>query len=322
LQINLFYSEGFKRHCPEPSHPESPLRSEAIFKFLLSGPLKERIKLRTPRKATFEELYLVHEKDYLLALEEACFQGRFSFGGADNQISFDTFEVARLAAGAALEAVNLAREGEKISFCPVRPPGHHALPGRALGFCFLNNCALAARYWLEYGGISRLVILDWDAHHGNGIQEIFYEDPRVLYISLHEDPRLSFPGTGFPEERGAGPGKGYNFNFPFPAGADDKKYLELFHKKIIPLLETFAPEGIIIACGFDAHRDDDFSLLNLTSQAFYEMSKLLGNFAGCRNIPLISLLEGGYDLESLVVCAERHLQGLVEGLKESAKRAP
>ena len=322
MKINLFYTEDFKRHRPEPTHPESPLRAEAIYKFLLSGPLKEEIETQTPRTATFEELSLVHEKDHLLAFEEACLRGRSTFGGSDNQISFDTFEVARLAAGAALTAVDLACRGEKISFCPVRPPGHHALPNRALGFCFLNNCALAARYWLSRYGATRLAILDWDAHHGNGIQEIFYEDPRVLYVSLHEDPRQSFPGTGRPEERGAGPGEGYNFNFPLPPGAGDEKCLEIFEQEIMPLLEDFSPAGLIIACGFDAHRDDELSFLNFTSQAFYEMSKRLGGFARAKDISVISLLEGGYELEALVVCAERHLQGLWEGLRGAAEKAP
>ncbi len=320
MKIHIFYSEDFKRHRPEPSHPENPLRVEAVYKFLLSGPLKDLLVSHRPREATFEELSLVHTKEYLLALEEACLKGKPSFGGPDNQISFDTFEVARLAAGAVCEAVALAAQGEKLIFCPVRPPGHHALPGRAMGFCFVNNCALAAKYWLVNHGARKLAILDWDAHHGNGIQEIFYEDPSVLYLSIHEDPHSSFPGTGFPEERGAGEGLGSNFNFPLPPGTGDKEVLELFEEEVLPLLAEFSPEGLIIACGFDAHRDDDLSLFNFTSRAFYEMSQKLGAFAGELNIPIVSVLEGGYELEALVVCAERHLTGLLEGFKGSARK--
>ena len=321
MKINLFYSEEFKRHQTDPYHPESPLRTEAIYKFLLNGPLKEEIVIRKPRKASFEELCLVHTRDYLLSFEEFCLQGKSTFGGPDNQICFDTFEVASLAAGAGLEAVDLLQKGEKFAFSVVRPPGHHALPERALGFCFLNNCALAARYWISRYGVRKIAILDWDAHHGNGIQEIFYEDPQVLYISLHEHPARNFPGTGFPEEKGAGKGKGYNFNFPLPPEAKDDTYLGIFESQVLPLLEKFSPDGIIIACGFDAHRDDDLSFLNLTSWAFYQMSFKLGEISAGLEAPVLSILEGGYDLEALVVCAERHLAGLLEGYITLKNRA-
>ncbi len=316
LKIGLLYHEDFKRHQPSPEHPEGPWRSEAVFRFLLSGPLAQRLKPKEPRPATFEELELVHEEAYLLRLEEACLRGDSHLGSQDNELSFDTFEVARLAAGAALEAVELVKKGEPLVFSPLRPPGHHALPAGPLGFCFFNNCALAARYWLEAYGARRLLVLDWDAHHGNGIQDIFYEEDRIFYLSLHEDPRRSFPGTGFPEERGRERGLGFTLNLPLPLGAGDEEVLSLFREKVLPVLRDYAPEGVIIAAGFDSHRDDDLSFLNLTSKGYYGMAKLLGREAKRLGAPVISLLEGGYEPEALVVSVERHLVGLIEGLEE------
>ncbi len=211
----LLYTSAFKRHGFSDGHPESPLRVEAIVRFLASGPLAAHLETVEPRPASFDELLLVHAEEYLLRLEEACLQGLSFIDDPDNEISFDSFETARLAAGAALKAVDLVEKGAPVALCPVRPPGHHATRHRALGFCLLNNAALAARYWQENFG-RRVLVLDWDAHHGNGIQEAFYEDPQVLYVSLHEDPAQSFPGTGFAEERGRGAGEGYTLNVPSP----------------------------------------------------------------------------------------------------------
>ncbi len=310
LKIPFLYTPAFKRHGFSDGHPESPLRVEAIVRFLASGPLAPRLETVEPRAASFEELLLVHTEDYLLRLEEACLQGLSSIDGPDNEISPDSFEVARLAAGAALKAVDLVEKGYPLALCPVRPPGHHALPGRALGFCLLNNVALAARYWQENFG-RRLLILDWDAHHGNGIQEVFYEDPQVFYVSLHEDPQQSFPGTGFPEERGQGAGEGYTLNVPLPLESGDLEILRLFEKIVEPAVEGFSPEGIVLACGFDGHREDDFSFLNLSTQVFEELSCRVRGWQRKFGAPVISVLEGGYHLPSLAASYEAHLCGLL-----------
>lgn len=308
--IPVVYSPEFKFHRPSPEHPEGLWRAEAIVRYLQSGPLRDRIDLIEPEIAPFEILTLVHDPHYLLRFEEACLRGRSYIDGKDNEISFDSYEVARLAAGAVIKAVDLVLEGQKLVFCPVRPPGHHALRERAMGFCFLNNVAIGAKYWQRRRSL-RILILDWDAHHGNGIQEAFYEDPSVFYISLHENPRLSFPGTGFAEERGRGPGEGFNLNLPVPLGEGDAFYLETFEKIITPVVESFRPQGIILAAGFDAHQEDDMSFLSLTTEGFGQLSAFLRRWSLSFNAPVISVLEGGYHPEALVTSAESHLLSLV-----------
>ncbi len=309
-KIPLVYTPDFKKHGLFGNHPESPLRVEAIIRFLSSGSLRPDLEILEPRPASFEHLLLIHEEEYLLRLEEACLRGLSSIDGPDNQISFDSFEVARLAAGAVLEAVELIENrGRSFVFCPVRPPGHHACRGKAMGFCLLNNVAIGARYWQKNYG-RRILILDWDAHHGNGLQEAFYEDPEVFYVSLHEHPARSFPGTGWPEEKGKGAGRGYNLNLPLPLESGDQLFLKLLTEVVEPQVKAFAPQGILLACGFDAHREDDFSFLNLSTAGFGQLSAVVRRWSLALEAPVISVLEGGYHLPSLVAAYETHLRGL------------
>ena len=308
----LVYSPRFQDHDPGQNHPEAPWRSEAVVRFLTAGPLASEMTLVAPSLASFAWLKAVHEESYLMAFEEACLRLKSHFHGGDNGICFDTFEVARLAAGAVIRAVDLVEnEGYSVVFCPVRPPGHHAGPARAQGFCFLNNVAIGVRYWQRNYSPKRILILDWDAHHGNGLQEIFYREKEVFYISFHEDPRLSFPGTGLAVERGAGAGRGYTLNLPLKMGTGDREYLKLLREVISPQVAAFSPQGIIIAAGFDAHRDDDFSFLNLTSQGFKALAAEVRAWSEKFSAPVISVLEGGYEPGALLASAEAHLCGLL-----------
>ncbi len=297
-------------HLTSPGHPDQPLRVEAIVRFLESGDLKPFIKIIPPEEAPFSWIKEVHDLDYIMRLEEACLRGKSYICGRDNEISFDSFSVARLAAGAVIKAVDLVeREGYQLVFCPVRPPGHHAERDRAMGFCFLNNIAIGAKYWQKSYN-RRIVILDWDAHHGNGIQNAFYKEAEVFYISLHENPSYSFPGTGFAEEKGEGIGVGYNLNIPMSLNSGNIEYLKAFQTIVDPAVRSFAPQGIIIAAGFDSHRDDDMSFLNLTTAGFAIMSEYVRKWSEAFSAPVISVLEGGYELESLVASVETHLKVL------------
>ena len=309
-KINIIYSEDFLRHTTSSQHPENPLRVEAIIRFLKAGPLKDCLEFVVPEPVPFEWLTEIHDPFYVMRVEEACLRGRSYICGTDNEICFDSFEVAKLAAGAVLKAVDLAESGAVLCFCPVRPPGHHAERALAMGFCLFNNVAIGARYWQKHYG-RRILILDWDAHHGNGIQNAFYADDQVFYISLHENPRLSFPGTGLAEERGEGPGEGYTLNIPLPLDSGDVAYIEAFENLVDPVVRSFVPEGIILAAGFDAHRDDDMSFMNLTTAGFAEMSEFIRAWSQEFKAPVISVLEGGYALESLTASVETHLRVLV-----------
>jgi len=197
------------------------------------------------------------------------------------------------------------------AFCAVRPPGHHAERDHALGFCFFGNIALGAKYLQEHHGLGRVAIVDWDAHHGNGTQHLLEADPTVLYISLHEDPGACFPGSGRREERGIGPGEGFTLNFPFPPHSRGRDYLDVMEDEVLPALMAFRPECLMISAGFDAHTHDPLTHLHFSQRGYMILGALLTSFAkefcGSR---IISVLEGGYNLEALEDCVFEHLLAL------------
>jgi acetoin utilization deacetylase AcuC-like enzyme len=217
-----------------------------------------------------------------------------------------------LAVGGVFAACDAMMRGEvRNAFCAVRPAGHHAERAQARGFCFFNNVALGAKYLQERYGLARIAIVDWDAHHGNGTQHLLEEDPTVLFISLHEDPGVCYPGTGWKTERGRGAGLGYTLNFPFPPYSRDPDYLEVMDEEVLPALEKFRPDCLMISAGFDAHARDPMSHLRLSQKVYMVMGALLLSFARefCQG-RIISVLEGGYNLEVLEDCVFDHLRVL------------
>lgn len=308
-------------HDTGPDHPESPARISAIVSRLQSGPLAEKITGQAAHMPPRSSLIAVHPEEYLLRFEEAALAGRSYFGHRDNQMCYDTWEAAHFAAGCGLTAIDMLEKNlAEHAFCLVRPPGHHAGSTYALGFCFFNNVVIASRYWRQLFGRQRIAVVDFDAHHGNGIQDAFETDPDGMYISIHEHPTFSFPGTGLSEENGSGPGRGTILNIPLTPGADDAAFLHHLDHDILPAIHRFRPEAMIIAAGFDAHRDDDMSSLMYSTGLFQHIGSSLAT-AARHHCPgrLLSILEGGYHLPSLAAGVESYCQGL---LTESTEEKP
>jgi acetoin utilization deacetylase AcuC-like enzyme len=288
-------------------HPETPQRLTVIQERL--GELREV----PPRRAEWNRVLEAHEESYLLRFEEAALSGRPSLDHSDNRLSYESFEAAFAAAGAGLSAVDLLESGAAVlPFCAVRPPGHHAEKDRAMGFCFLNNSVITARYWRREYGRRRILVFDFDAHHGNGIQQAFEEEAEVLYVSFHEHPTFSYPGTGFAGDRGKGPGEGATINIPLLPGADDDAFRTGLSTVVEPAVESFRPEAIVVSAGFDGHVKDDMSGLAYGTGLFRGLGETVArwsrDYCGGR---LLSLLEGGYHYEALAESVEAYLGGMV-----------
>jgi len=283
----------FEEHDAGRSHPERPARVRAVLEGLDAGAPPDARRRLDPRRATRADLERVHTAAYLDRLESFCAAG----GGrldADTGASVASWEAALLAAGSGLEAVDALERGDGDSaFCAVRPPGHHAVADRAMGFCLLNNVAVTAAALRDRG--ERVLVVDWDAHHGNGTQDIFYADGSVMYVSMHEWPL--YPGTGRLSDSGAGPGAGTTVNFPLPAGATGDVYLGAIDDVVEPLVERFAPTWVLVSAGYDAHRSDPLTGLGLSAGDYVDLTARLMALAPARR--LVVFLEGGYDLEAL-----------------------
>ena len=293
-------------HDPWPGHVESPARLDAIMGELARAPIAG-ITIETPRAATDAEIEAVHQPGYRARL--AGLRGEYAELDPDTAVSPGSWEAATLAAGAAVGAVEAVMRGHAANaFALVRPPGHHARPGAAMGFCLLNNAAVAAEA-ARRAGAERVMILDWDVHHGNGTQEIFAARDDVLYASVHQYP--FYPGTGASEEVGVGPGKGATVNCPLPGGQDDADYGAVFHDLFLPVGRAFAPDLIIVSAGFDAHARDPLAEMGVTERGFAAMASAMAGLAesACGG-KLVLLLEGGYDLGALAMSVRATLEVL------------
>ncbi len=295
-----------KEHDPGPGHPEQPARWDAAVRGLGDHALTPV----APRSATEDELTLCHSRTYIATARRDVASGAHSLSTGDTDICPRSFDVALRAAGTCLNAVDLVMDGKaKNAFCIVRPPGHHASANRGMGFCLFNNIAVAARYAQRKHGVERVAIADWDVHHGNGTQDIFYTDGSVFFFSTHQSPW--YPGTGDARETGEGAGTGCTLNCPFPAGAGKDQILGAFRDKFAPKMDEFRPDLVLISAGFDSRRGDPLGHFVLTDPDFAELTTVMRGIADKHaRGRLVSILEGGYNLDGLAKAVYAHAHSL------------
>jgi acetoin utilization deacetylase AcuC-like enzyme len=310
-QVGFVWHDRCLLHDNGPGHPERPQRLTAIRDGLERSGTLARLLPITPEAAPLEALARVHDEGYVEALQQVCARAPVRLD-PDTGVSEGSWAAALLSAGGGLAAVDAVMEGRaRSAFVCTRPPGHHAERDRAMGFCLFNNIAVAARHAQDRHGVKRVAIVDWDVHHGNGTQHIFDADDTVLYISTHQWP--FYPGTGARGERGRGPGLGTTINLPLPAGSGDEEYERLFETVVIPTIESFEPGLLLISAGFDAHERDPLAGMALTTDGYGKLTTLLRDAARALcDGRIVSLLEGGYDLDALAASVETHLRVLME----------
>ncbi len=312
-KTGLVYGDVYLKHKTGDGHPEKPERLTAIVGRLKKNGLWDQLVLIAPAPAGEEWITAVHSPEHLAKIRKACATaGEDTYvDSSDTPVSRDSCDAALHAAGGVLAAVDAVMEGKVHSaFCAVRPPGHHALKDRAMGFCLLNNVAIAARYVQKKHKLAKVLIVDWDVHHGNGTQDAFDDDPTVFYFSAHRHP--FYPRTGTAGERGRGKAAGTKLNVPLPAGSTDADYRRAFADKLVPAAREFKPDFVLLSAGFDAHRDDPLGGMKLTAEGYAELTRIVRQIAEdhCRG-RLVAVLEGGYGLEGLAASVEAHLRVLM-----------
>jgi len=334
MSVAFITHPDFVAHLTGPGHPERPDRIRAIATAVrdaglldspnpfarvdldfgvLPGANEKLIELPPAAPADEHWLRTVHTAEHIETVRRACAQSAAVLDEGETPVCEESFGVALLAVGAVLEGCDAVMEGRAgRAFCAVRPPGHHAEPDRAMGFCLFANVAIGARYLRQKHDVGRVAIVDFDVHHGNGTQAAFAGDDSVLFISLHQDPRTCYPGSGYASETGVGAGQGFTLNLPFDPGSVDSDYLRVMERDVLPALDGFKPEVLLLSAGFDAHRDDPLAQINLTEDGFWQMTQLLAQCADrhCAG-RVVSALEGGYNLRALGRCVVDHLIGLI-----------
>ncbi|MDP6379950.1 MAG: histone deacetylase [Phycisphaerae bacterium] len=300
----------YKEHLTGSGHPESPQRCDAIAKAIEKAGLMPGLMKLKPRDADEKHILLCHTPEYLKTVKRDVGEGLGQLTTGDTAISKRSLAVAAKAVGGVLGAVDaVVKRKAKNAFCIIRPPGHHATPNRGMGFCIFNNAAIAARYAQTVHKLKRALIVDWDVHHGNGTQDIFYADASVFYFSTHQWP--FYPGTGRPDETGEGKGTGTTLNCPVPAGAGRKEILGAFKDKLVPAADKFKPDIVLISAGFDSRIGDPIGGFRLTDEDFADLTKVMLDIAA-RHAKgrVVSVLEGGYNLAGLASAATAHVKAL------------
>ena len=302
----------YKQHDPGAGHPERPERYDAVIHALEAAGLMPSLPRIQARAATEDEIALCHSRDYIHTAKREIAAGLHELSTGDTNVGLRSFEVALEAAGGVLNTVDAVLTGQaQRAFCVVRPPGHHARPEQGMGFCIFNNIAIAARYAQRKHGADRVLIADWDVHHGNGTQDIFYTDGSVFFFSTHQSPW--YPGTGPASETGEGRGSGCTMNCPFPAGSGRTQIVDAFRRRLVPAADRFKPDLVLISAGFDSRLGDPLGQFTLADSDFKDLTSILleiaSKHAGGR---LISVLEGGYNLAGLASAAAAHVQALAQ----------
>jgi len=295
MKTCLIYDDIYLKHNME-NHPEHKGRLEAIIDHFNRSDIKDSIPVEKPIRAKVEDIGEVHDYQYIQEVKEFC-EGGGGYLDPDTYANTFTYEVSLYAAGGVIRGIDLIKEGRaEAVFCAVRPPGHHAEYSRAMGFCIFNNIAVGARY-AQKMGYDRVFIIDFDAHHGNGTQRLFYEDDTVFYFSTHQYP--FYPGTGSEIERGEGKGEGYTLNIPMSAYAGDEEYKKVYLKILPEAVKKFSPSIMLVSAGYDLHEEDPLTLLRVTDKGIISIVESILNVCKEVNIPVLFSLEGGYNLEAL-----------------------
>ena len=305
----ILYHDDFLNHITGIGHPERPGRVTAIVEALKKADFSEKLVWDEPRLATTDEIAYVHSREYIELVQTSSEAGPQHLD-PDTSVSRGSYTAALRAAGALMTGIDGVIKGKySTAFCPVRPPGHHAKYSRAMGFCLFNNIAIGARYLKYNHNIQKILIVDFDVHHGNGTEEMLTGDNDILYFSIHQHPH--YPGTGLSTKMYSS--SGGIFNFPVPAGTGEDVYMKVFKGQLADYVNMFEPEFILISAGFDAHKNDPLSDIYLTSDSYYRLTKEVTKFANihCEG-RIVSTLEGGYNLEVLAESAVNHVKALVE----------
>lgn len=301
------YHDDFLKHSTGSGHPERPERLVHLMQHLRNTEIYTSLVQIAARYSPLDWIEQIHPKYYIESIQNSCKNG-LHYLDSDTVVCADSYEIALLAVGGLVEACkSVVQRYVDNAFCAVRPPGHHAEPAKAMGFCLFNNVAIAARYLQNQFDVKNVCIIDWDVHHGNGTQAAFYEDSQVFYISIHQHPL--YPGTGLSKEIGRGAGEGLTLNFPSPPGFGDGEYIEIFEQKISRAVREFHPDFILLSAGFDAHRNDPLANMSVTEAGFAALTRVVKGLAEeCCAGRLVSALEGGYDLEALSLSVKEHLK--------------
>lgn len=308
----LIYSPRFLDHDTGPGHPERPQRIKAIIDSLQNKAIWNKLVHIAPEIKDPQIPLLIHDPAYIKRVALTCARGEEYIDTFDNTISSESYSVAILAANAAAEGIDyiMANDGNRSMVIP-RPPGHHAEYDHAMGFCLFNNVAIAARYAQKKYSLTRLAIIDYDVHHGNGTQHLFENDPNILYVSMHRYP--FYPGTGAKNETGTGDGLGTTQNYPLDQGASDDIYIDIMDNSIADIVIKFKPELIILSSGFDAHELDPLGGMAISTAGYMKLSSTLVAIAlECCEGRILSILEGGYSLQGLAESVDVHLQELMK----------